>query len=712
MTRDPSMIHDDPSTPSRYDETVDTRTFVFELERRQFVKLLGGGLLVVAAAPRVLGQESGRQRGQGNPEPKELAAWLHIDEKGHVTAATGKVEIGQNIRTSLSQTVADELHVPLSSVTLLMGDTSQCPFDMGTFGSRTTPFMAPLMAKAAAAAREMLIDRAAASLGVERSALAAKDGRVVAANGKSIGYGEITKGQELTGVIPAEPAIEPRSRWRVRGTAVKKIDGRDFVTGQHLYTPDLTRPGLLYGRIVRPDSIGATLVSADDSRARGMAAVTVVRDGDFIGVVAPTERAAVRAANAVQATWKPLEGQPSSDTIYDHLKKTAATSGAQATAVGSSAVPAGARVFEASYRIPYIAHVPLEPRSAVAEWADGALTVWTGTQRPWGVRGELADAFHLPEDKVRVIVPDTGSGYGGKHSGECAIEAARLAKAAGKPVKLVWTRAEEFMWAYFRPAGVIDIRSAVDANGRIVLWEFDNTNSGPAGLETPYDIPVKKTVHHPSKTPLRQGSYRALAATANNYAREMHMDEMARALKVDPLEFRLQHLKKDERLRNVLKAAAEKAGWPRPSQPGRAAGLACGNEKLGYVATIAELSQAAGGYKVERLVTAFECGAVVNPDGVRNQVEGSMVQALGGATFEAIDFADGRIRNGSLEQYRVPRFKDVPPLETIILDRQDLQSVGAGECTMIGVAPAIGSAARAFGPVEPALPVRLTTAKS
>ena len=696
---------------SVYDEIVDTRTFVFELERRQFVKLLGGGLLVVAAAPKALGQESGRQRGQGNPEPKELAAWLHIDANGHVTAATGKVEIGQNIRTSLSQTVADELHVPLSSVTLLMGDTSKCPFDMGTFGSRTTPFMAPLMAKAAAAARAMLIERAAATLGVEPSALTAKDGRVVAANGKAITYGEITKGQELTGVIPADPPIEPRPQWRVRGTAVKKIDGRDFVTGKHRYTPDLTPPGMLYGRIVRPDSIGATLASADDARARAMAGVTVVRDGDFIGVVGPTERAAVRAANAVQASWKPLDGQPSSETIYDHLKKTAATTGAQAIVVGSSAVPAGARVFEASYRIPYIAHVPLEPRAAVAEWADGALTVWTGTQRPWGVRGELAEAFHLPEEKVRVIVPDTGSGYGGKHSGECAIEAARLARAAGKPVKLVWTRAEEFMWAYFRPAGVIDIRSAVDANGRIVLWEFDNINSGPAGLDTPYDIPVKKTVHHPSKTPLRQGSYRALAATANNYAREMHMDEMARALKVDPLEFRLQHLKED-RLRNVLKAAAGKAGWPRPSQPGRAVGIACGNEKLGYVATIAELSKAPAGYKVERLVTAFECGAVVNPDGVRNQVEGSMVQARGGATFEAIDFADGRIRNGSLEQYRVPRFKDVPPLEIIILDRQDLPSVGAGECTMIGVAPAIGSAARAFGPVDTALPVRLSGPKA
>jgi isoquinoline 1-oxidoreductase len=563
--------------------------------------------------------------------------------------------------------------------------------------------MAPLMANAAAAAREMLIDRAATVLGVERSTLEAKDGAVGAKGGGSIAYGELTKGQALVGTIPAKPAVETRAQWRVRGTTVKKIDGRDFVTGKHRYASDTVRPGMVYGRIVRPDSIGATLVSADDQKARSMPNVTVVRDGDFIGVVAPTERVAIRAANSIQATWKPLDGQPSSETIYDHLRKTADTS--QSMAVGSHDVPAGAREFKASYRIPYIAHIALEPRAAVAEWSDGGLTVWTATQRPWGVRGELADAFHVPEDKVRVIVPDMGSGYGGKHTGECAIEAARLAKAAGRPVKLAWTRAEEFMWAYFRPAGVIDVRSAVDANGRIVLWEFDNINSGPAGVETPYDIPVRQTLHHPAKTPLRQGSYRALAATANNYVREMHMDEMARALKVDPVEFRMQHLK-DDRLRAVLKAAAEKAGWPKPSQPGRAIGIACGHEKLGYVATVAELSKTQTGYNVERLVTAFECGAIINPDGLQNQVEGELVQALGGATFEAIDFGDGRIRNGSLEQYRVPRFKDVPSLETILLDRQDLQPVGAGECAMIGVAPAIGSAARTWGPVDTALPVR------
>jgi CO/xanthine dehydrogenase Mo-binding subunit len=519
-----------------------------------------------------------------------------------------------------------------------------------------------------------------------------------------VSYGELTKGQALAGTIPSAPAIEPRAKWKIRGTPVKKVNGADFVTGRHTYTPDMTRPGMRFGRIVRPDGYGATVVSMDDARARAMPGVTVVRDGDFIGVLAPSERAAARAANAVQVTWKVPEGQPSSETIYTYLKTN--VDRAVPAAIETLAMPPGARVFDASYRIPYIAHVPLEPRAAVAEWQDGSLTVWTGTQRPFGVRTELAEAFRIAEDRVRVIVPDTGSAYGGKHTGDAAIEAARLAKAAGAPVRLVWTRAEEFAWAYFRPAGVIDVKSAVDSSGRIAAWAFDNWNSGNAGIQTPYDIASKSIVFHPSKTPLRQGSYRALAATANHYAREMHMDAMARALGVDAVDFRLRHLK-DERMRSVLKAVAERIGWSAPAASGRARGIACGTEKGGYVATAAEVSRLGTAFRLDRLVVAFECGAIVNPDGLLHQVEGAVVQALGGALFEAIEFADGRLRNGSLEQYRVPRFKDVPRIDTLLLDRPDLPSAGAGEAPLIAVAPAIGSAVRALGRVDTALPIRL-----
>jgi nicotinate dehydrogenase subunit B len=350
--------------------------------------------------------------------------------------------------------------------------------------------------------------------------------------------------------------------------------------------------------------------------------------------------------------------------------------------------------------------VPLEPRAAVAEWTDGKLTVWTATQRPFGVRGELAEAFSLAEDRVRVIVPDMGSAYGGKHSGEHAVEAARLAKLAGTPVKLLWTREEEFAWGYFRPAGVIEVKSAVDANGRLVAWEFHNWNSGASAIRSPYEVANQHVEFHPCRSPLKQGSYRGLAATANHYAREMHVDEIARTLGVDAVEYRLRHLK-DERMRAVLEAAAKRAGWPRASASGRALGIACGTEKGSYVGTAAELSPSKEGFKVERLVVSFECGAVVNPDGLRNQIEGSVVQGLGGALFEAIRFADGQLLNGTLADYRVPRFADVPPIDIVILDRRDLASAGAGETPIVAVAPAIGAAARAFGRVLPALPIRL-----
>jgi isoquinoline 1-oxidoreductase len=700
-----------PIEPERYELDEPSR-YLFEVERREFFRLLGGGLIVTVTLAEAVAQESGRGGEQGRGPAPDLAAWLHIDEQGRVTVYTGKTEIGQNIRTSLAQTVADELGAPMTSISLVMADTDLVPFDAGTFGSLTTPRMAPQLARAAATAREMLIERAATAWQADRTTvtLTVRDGRVLHPDGRSVPFGELTKGQELAGAVAEKPATAPPERWVARAQPVKKVNGRDIVTGRHQYTPDIVRPGMLHGRIVRPDANGATLGMVDDSRARAMAGVMVVRDGDFIGVVAPNERAARRAAEAIRAEWRAPEGLPSTETIYEHFKKTeqpASGRGGAPVAAGDAAQARAqaARVFETAYRIPYIAHVPLEPRAAVAEWKDGRLTVWTGTQRPFGVRSELATAFRTPEASVRVIVPDTGSAYGGKHSGEHAIEAARLAKAAGKPVKLVWTRAEEFSWGYLRPAGLIEVKSAVDTSGRIVAWEFDNWNSGASAIRTPYDIPNQRIQFHPANSPLRQGSYRGLAATANHYAREMQMDEMARALGKDAVEFRLAHLK-DARMRDVLTAVAKKSDWGRP-RAGRSLGIACGTEKGSYVATAAVVSKAPGGFKVDRLVVAFECGAIVNPDGLQNQVEGAVVQGLGGALFEAIHFDGGRILNGTLEQYRVPRFSDIPPIEIELLDRRDLASAGAGETPIVCVAPAIGSAVRALGPVSPALPVKL-----
>jgi len=690
----------DPQIEAERYELVEGPSRLFEVERRTFMKIFGGGVLVLSVAGGALAQESGRAGFRREAVPDGIDAWLHIADDGGVTVYTGKVEVGQNIRTSLAQAVAEELKVAVGDMRLVMGDTRLTPFDMGTFGSRTTPTMAPVLRRAAAAAREVLVGLAAERWKRDRAGLEVKRGRVVdTLNGNALTYGELTKGQKLMRAIPADTALEPATAWTVDGAAIHKVNGREIVTGRHQYPSDITRPGLLTGRIVRPSAFHATLASLDTAAAAAVPGVTVVHDGDFVGVAAPDERTAVRAAGLVKATWN-APPQVSSAGLFEHLRKTAEPGrgrGDYETGSVEDALKTADHALSRTYTVEYIAHVPLEPRAAVAEWADGGLTVWTGTQRPFGVQQELANAFHVALDKVRVLMPDCGSGYGGKHTGECAVEAARLAKAAGKPVKVVWTREEELTWAYFRPAGVIDVRSGTRKDGTLVAWAFDNYNSGPSAIRTMYEAPNQRIRFLPADSPLRQGSYRGLAATANHFARESHMDEIAHAVGMDPLAFRLKNLK-DDRLRAAFQAAADKFGWAKAraatAAPGRGVGIAGGFEKGGNVATCAEVEvdQETGAVRIVRLVTAFECGAIVNPDGLRNQVMGAAIMGIGGALFEAIRFDNGRIVNDRLSEYRVPRQSDVPAIDVVLLDRKDLPSAGAGETPIVGVAPAVGNA--------------------
>ncbi|MBI1850285.1 MAG: xanthine dehydrogenase family protein molybdopterin-binding subunit [Planctomycetes bacterium] len=687
--------------PERY-ELHEDHGYRFELARRDFLKVVGGGLVIVLFLDRALArQESGRGgRLGGPPLPKEIAAWLHVAEDGTITVYTGKAEVGQDIRTSLSLAVADEIHAPLASIHLVMGDTSLTPYDMGTFGSRTTPGMAPQLRRVAAAAREALLDKAAEQLAVERATLTIADGTIRhAASGRALSFGQVTRGEKLVRAIGDDATMTPPEKWSVAGKPTGKVNGRAIVTGEELFVSDVKQDGLRVGKVLRPESFGAKLASVDTTAAAAIPDVTVVRDGEFVGVAAPDELVAARAISLIRAKWEPTP-QPAARELFDWLKKNPAEGGGfggrsdHNKGSMDEGLAAAEQKAEAAYTIAYIAHVPLEPRAAVATWEGDRLTVWTGTQRPFGVRGELAQAFAIAEDHVRVIVPATGSGYGGKHTGEAAVEAARLARAAGKPVRVSWTREEEFASAYFRPAGLIEVKSGARKDGTITAWEFHNWNSGSSGIETPYDVANQRIEFHATRTPLRQGSYRGLAATANHFARESHMDEIATAIGMDPLEFRLKNLR-DERIKNVLTAAAERFGWKsRKGSAGRGSGVACGTEKGGFVATCAEVGVDAttGRVSVVRAVTAFECGAIVNPDLLQNQVEGAVIMGLGGALFEAIDFDGGKIKNGRLSDYRVPRFSDVPAMETVLLDRKDIASAGAGETPIVAIAPAIGNA--------------------
>ena len=693
--------------PERY-ELHSPTAVIFESDRRDFFKFLGAGIFVVCAAPKTSAfQESGRTRRGGEDNlPQEIDAWLHIGEKGEITVFTGKVEVGQNIRTSLSQAVAEELCVPMASVRMVMGDTQLVPFDMGTFGSRTTPVMNLQLRRVSAAARDVLLSLAAKQWNTDPVRLAAVEGKIVEArSNRSATYSELVKGQQITQLLPAEDPLIPPTQWKIAGQPVPKVDGRDFVTGKHRYPYDCRAEGMLYGKVVRPVSFGATLVSADTRAAEQITGVTVVRDGDFLAVAAPSTPLAEKAAASIHAEWKTVP-QPSGKEIFEYLKKNAIAdeerNSRHETGNLEKALASSERRLSSTFNIAYIAHAPLEPRAALARWDGDQLTVWTGTQRPFGVRSELATAFHLPEEKVRVFMPDTGSGYGGKHTGDAALEAARLARAAKRPVKVVWTRQEEFTWAYFRPAGVIDVRSAVDAEGKLTAWEFHNYNSGAAGIRTYYEVPNQRIEFHPVDSPLRQGSYRALAATANHFAREVHMDEMATALKMDPLEFRLKNLK-DERLRAVFEQGGKQFGWDKPRPANHGFGVGGGYEKLGYMATFVEafLKPETGEIGIERVLTAFDCGAIVNPDGLRNQLIGANIMGLGGAIFEAIEFENGKILNNMFSRYRVPRFRDVPQMDAFLIDRKDQPSVGAGEAPILGIAPALGNAIYALTHIPP-----------
>ena len=686
--------------PERY-EFAARPIYAFELQRRDFFKLLGAGIAVFSVAERTPAgaQESGGARGfRGEEAPKDITSWLHIGEDGGVTAFTGKVEIGQNIRTSLAQSVADELRVPFESVRMVMGDTALTPFDMGTFGSRSTPYMTPQLRSAAWAARELLVAEASKEWSVPATGLVAGNAKVTdPASGRSLSYAALATGKTLARNIPDADPVTPVAEWTVAGKALPKVDGRAFVTGRHQYTTDLRPAGLMYGKVLRAPSFGATLISVDTKAAEVMPGVVVVRDGNFVGAAAPSTRAADQAIAAMRAQWKETK-QPSSAELFSYLKSNVegGEAGRDQHATGSveDGLAQAAHRLEQAYTVAYIAHAPLEPRAAVADWTDGKLTVWTGTQRPFAVRDDLVDTFRLTKDRVRVIVPDTGSAYGGKHTGDAALEAARLARAAGHPVKIVWTREEEFTWAYFRPAGVIEVKSGVSGDGTLTAWEFHNYNSGGAGIGTPYIVANQRIQFHAAHSPLRQGSYRGLAATANHFARETHMDELADAAGMDPLEFRLKNIA-DSRLRDVFQAAAKSFGWPGKKQRnGQGFGMGGGIEKNGYVATCAELAvdRSSGDVRVVRVVTAFECGAIVNPDGLRNQVIGANIMGLGGALFEAVAFENGRITNPHFARYRVPRFRDVPEIEAVLLDRKDIPSAGAGETPIVGIAPAIGNA--------------------
>ena len=720
LLRDPGQLGAEPEIPAPRPLARPRRPWDLCSPRdREWFDLLGDGLVVV-----------------WSPAEARGGAWVHLSPSGTVTAFTGKVDVGQDNRAAFRLLVAEELEVDPGSVQVVQGDTDLCPYDVGTFGSRSLPEAGEWLRRAAAGAREALRDLAARRWRAEdagRDPAAAGDrdrgadarhdpagvsgGAVTGGpGGARLTYGELLSGLRRLEVLTTEPPLTPPTAWRVAGyrpaaagpggagapdgpAAHEGVAGDvaarlHVVTGARRYASDQSRPGMRYGAVLRPPVRGARLRAADTRAAANFPGVTIVRDGEFVGAVAadlPTARLAVAAVRADWEVAAALPG-PMADYLRSHPIAGEAWPRPVDHGVGDTEAAFGAASVKvaATYTTAYLAHVPMETRAAVAEWADGRLTVWTGNNVPFPLRARLAETLGIEEQDVRIIIPPTGGGFGGKH-GEEAIEAACLARAAGCPARVHWSRAEEFQFGYVRPMAEIDIRAALDADGSVAAWDLKNINAGPQGTAFPYAAASWRLRYQPAASPLAQGSYRALGATANTFARESAIDELAHAAHCDPLRFRLDRLT-DERLATVLRAAA---GSPDRDWigPRRGQGFAVGLEKDGRVATRAEVTvDADGTIRVTRIVTAYECGAVVSPATVLSQIQGGTVMALGGALFEQVTVADGRQETRSLAGYRVPRFSDIPDIQVLLVDRPDLPSAGAGETPLISVAPAVANA--------------------
>ncbi|MDP9238058.1 MAG: molybdopterin-dependent oxidoreductase [Chloroflexota bacterium] len=638
-----------------------------------------------------------------NTQPDvEKARWLTVRPDGSVVAYAGKVEYGQGIRTGLAIEVADELRVPLSSVEVVLGDTARVPWDMGTFGSQSTARVGLQLRKAAATARQALLEMAADRLDLAVGDLHAECGRISSTSdgNRVVTYADLIAGTNLVREVDDAVVLLASSEFSVMGKTHARVDAEARVTGRARYSQDIVVDDMLFASVLRPPWRGAVLTSVDIADAERMTGVLeVVRDDDLVAVLADTDEHAAAAANILQAQW----GGPAPQASTLDPAEILVSSGrdpyvTQEAGSLEEGFRAASGVLEATYFVPYVSNAPMEPRAAVATWDGDRLTVWAGTQRPFGIRTELAQRFGIEEPQVRVIAPEIGGGFGSKSPYPVAHEAARLARIARRPVRVAYTRAEDMIYATMRPAAVIRIKSGFTSDGRIVAWECDAYHAGDRpflgrrGSDSPYDAPHVRVTTYTSDSPLATGSYRSLGAAANHFAREVHVDEIAEAVGLDPVEFRLRNLK-HPRFRRVLERTAEAHGWqPAKGASRRGQGIAIGVDVGSYVATAVQLDVGGREVRLDRVTAALDCGLVVNPEGAKNQVEGSIVMGMGTALYEAIDFQDGRVLNAGFTRYRVPRSNDAPVIETLLVGDDDTPSTGAGEPGIVPIAAAISNA--------------------
>ncbi len=624
---------------------------------------------------------------------------IRIEPDGSVTTFSGKIEFGQGIRTAFAQLVANELDVPVGRVRVVLGDTEQVPFDFGTFGSNSVAQEAPALRQAAAFARRTLIERAAARLGVAATRLDTKDGTIGAGTGERVSYADLVQGAPLEGAIPDDEPLLPPERWRQIGTPLARVEARDIVTGRARYTADVRVEGLARGAIARPPARGGRATRVDDRAARTMPGViAVVHDGDVVGVVAERDEQARAAADALEIEWEAPKGQASATQVVP-LREDAGTDAALASA---------ALTHSATYTLPSIASASIGPSVAVVDVRPDGATVYAGTHRPFGLRDAVAGRVGLPQDRVRVMPQMSSGTYGRSSAPDVSIEAAVLSKHARRPVLVQWSRAEEFAYSPNRPEAVLEVTAGLDAEGRIVAWRYDehtnvHTAAGPdprvAAMTSgrnavpPYRVPHANVVLHVEPTPLRTANFRSLAAAENVFAIESFVDELAHASGQDPLAFRLRHVD-DARLRRVMERVAEVSGYGKkvPERHGR--GFACTLYHDTYVAQVAEVEVSASGVvRVLRVWCVIDPGLVVNPDGVRNQVEGGIQQSASWTLLEELPHKGGRVARTSWDTYPIATFRDAPEsIDVLVEGDASAPSTGVGEPGAVPTAAAIANA--------------------
>jgi CO/xanthine dehydrogenase Mo-binding subunit len=711
----------------------------FEITRRQLLK--GAGALIVAfGLPLDLNaQTSPYLRSSGGPlPPNQLDSWLIIQHDGSVTVLSGKVELGTGVSTSLRQIVAEELDCAFEKINWVQGDTANTVDQAPTFGSQTIKRGGSQLRQAAAEARTTLLSLASARLGIPVERLYVDQGTIKAQENSSkvVSYGELLGGQSFSKEVSGK--IKPKSpdSYKIVGRPVARVDIPPKITGEHIYMQNFRLPGMLHGRTVRPSAVGAKLLNVDESSIKDIPGVVkIVRKENFLGVVCEREDQAIHAARSLKATWQDASPHPAMNDLYSALRKIPSVDKAAAnTGDIENGFLTAAKTLTATYEWPYQLHASIGPSCAVADVRSGAATIWSGTQGSHQLRPTIAQLLGIASQDVRVIFTEASGCYGHNGSDDAAADAAILSQAVGKPVRVQWMRYDEHVWEPLGPAMLMEMRGGLDAQGNVVAWDYQvwtpthssrpNGSAGSllagslAGMAggTPnqsgadrnanhtYDFKNNRVmVHWLNSSPLRASALRGLGSPQNTFANESFMDELAAAAGVDPLEFRLRYLT-DPRGRAVLETVAKRAEWaprsarqthaqPTASMTGRGIGFVQYDRTEAYVAAVAEVEVNAGGeVLVKRVVVAHDCGLIINPDGLRNQIEGNVIQATSRTLKEEVKFDRAIVRTVDWTLYPILKFAEVPEVIIELIDRPDQPAVGAGEATNSAIPAAIANA--------------------